>query len=103
MKAQQWKAQGPFVMQAGPMEAWQLLVCVVPSTVDPKPTPDAAAKSKEQAQDYARLIAAAPEMLKVLGMVERAFNVEQIDAMVAFVTMEKVRGIIAMALGKGEE
>lgn len=56
-----------------------------------------------QAPANARLIAAAPKMLEVLGMVERAFNVEQIDAMTAFVTMEKVRGIIAKALGKDGE
>lgn len=61
-----WKAQGPFVIVAGRMEAWQLCVCVVPSTVDPRPTPDAAAKDKATAERYARLIAEAPAMADAL-------------------------------------
>lgn len=61
-----WKARGPFVYITGALDAWGLRVCVVPSRVDPKPTPDAAASTKEEAEAFARLIAAAPDLLEAL-------------------------------------
>jgi biotin carboxylase len=45
----------------------------------------------------ARLIAAAPDLLKTLEMMVTAFNQDHIDPMVAFATIEKARTAIAKA------
>ena len=61
-----WKAQGSRIIQAGKMEAWQLIIASLPTTIDPRPTPDAAAKEYATRDANARLIAAAPELLATL-------------------------------------
>lgn len=61
-----WKAQGSRIVQAGKMEAWQLIIASLPTTIDPRPTPDAAAKEYATRDANARLIAAAPELLATL-------------------------------------
>lgn len=48
----------------------------------------------------ARLIAQAPALLAVLRTVEAAFNVKEIDPLVAFATIEKVRATIARVEGR---
>ena len=60
-----WKAQGSRIIQAGKMEAWQLIIASLPTTIDPRPTPDAAAKEYATRDANARLIAAAPELLTI--------------------------------------
>ena len=61
-----WRAQGTEIIQAGPREAWQLKVAILPTTIDPRPTVGAAAKSLLERDANARLIAAAPELLAAL-------------------------------------
>lgn len=74
------------------MEAWQFKVAILPTTIDPKPTFDAAAKNIAERDANAHLIAAAPELLAALEKaVERQgfTNEELIDA----------RAVIAKAKG----
>lgn len=61
-----WKAQGAEIIAAGSREAWQSKIAILPTTIDPRPTLDAAAKTIEERDANARLIAAAPEMLAAL-------------------------------------
>lgn len=61
-----WEAQGSRIIQAGKMKAWQLIIASLPTTMDPKPTPDAAAKDHATRDANARLIAAAPDLLNML-------------------------------------
>lgn len=42
----------------------------------------------------ARLISKAPEMVEALKVCEKVFNVETIDPMKAFITIEKVRSLL---------
>lgn len=49
--------------------------------------------------EHSRLFAAAPELLAACEMAEHAFNVEAIDPLVAFMTIEKLRAVIARAKG----
>lgn len=58
-----WEAQGSRIIQAGKMKAWQLIIASLPTTIDPKPTPDAVAKDHATRDANARLIAAAPDLL----------------------------------------
>jgi len=51
-------------------------------------------------ESNARLIASAPELLKMLERMVRAFNVKEIDPLVAFVTIEQARFAIAKAKGE---
>ena len=69
-----WKAQGSRIVQAGKMEAWQLIIASLPTTIDPRPTPDAAAKEYATRDANARLIAAAPEMLHALKLAAEELN-----------------------------
>lgn len=46
---------------------------------------------------FAALLAAAPELLSVLQMMVRAFNVPEIDPLIAFATIEKAKAVIAKA------
>lgn len=69
-----WEASGCRVLQAGAMKNWQLVVAIIPTTIDPKPTPDAAADTISQRDANARLIAAAPELLGALKSALRALE-----------------------------
>lgn len=51
-------------------------------------------------ESNARLIASAPELLELLERMVRAFNVKEIDPLVAFVTIEQARVAIAKARGE---
>lgn len=51
-------------------------------------------------ESNARLIASAPELLELLERMVRAFNVKEIDPLVAFVTIEQARAAIAKARGE---
>lgn len=64
--------------------------------------PDGETKDEEQAMANARLFAAAPELLEALKQVEQVFNKKRddIDAMQAFVMIERVRHLIAKAEGE---
>ena len=64
-----WKAQGSRIVQAGKMEAWQLIIASLPTTIDPRPTPDAAAKEYATRDANARLIATAPDLLATLRII----------------------------------
>ena len=50
---------------------------------------------------FVALLNAAPELLAVLEMAEQSFNVEEIDPLVAFVTIEKIRAVINKAKAGG--
>jgi hypothetical protein len=58
-----WKHGGPTILSGG---AWNLVVAILPTTIDPRPTADAAAHTIEEREANARLIAAAPDMLQAL-------------------------------------
>ena len=60
-----WKAEGSLIID-GNRPAWQLKIAILPTTIDPRPTPDAAATSLEQRDANAALIAAAPSLLQEL-------------------------------------
>ncbi len=59
-----WKAQGHEIITTQ-REAWQFKVAILPTTIDPRPTPDAAARSIEERDANARLISLAPEMAEL--------------------------------------
>jgi hypothetical protein len=59
-----WKHGGPTILSGG---AWNLVVAILPTTIDPRPTADAAAHTIEEREANARLIAAAPDMLAALN------------------------------------
>lgn len=61
-----WKHQGCEIIQAGKMEAWQFKVAILPTTIDPKSTFDAAAKTIAERDANGRLMAAAPDLLAVI-------------------------------------
>lgn len=61
-----WRASGCAVETS---DAWRLVVAILPSRVDPRPTPDAVAETRADRDSLARLIAAAPEMLGALEAV----------------------------------
>ena len=53
--------------------------------------------TREERMANARLIAAAPELLKALEQMVAAFNVKEIDPLVAFLTIEKAQATIQKA------
>lgn len=61
-----------------------------------------ACQMEESSQTEANidLIAAAPELLSALEYMVEAFNVEEPDSLVAFMTIEKARAVIAKATGQ---
>ncbi len=72
------------------MEAWQLIVATLPTTIDPIPKSDAAAKTLEQRNSNAALIAAAPDLLAALKAVMAEYRdgyglkcVDQVSAAIA--------------------
>jgi len=84
------------------MEAWQLIVATLPTTIDPIPTPDAAAKTLEQRNSNANLIAAAPELLAALHKVADCsrYLPSQGDDLVF--ALETLRSIAREAIAKAE-
>lgn len=58
------------------------------------------AKPDDETLPNARLIAQAPALLEALRMMLDAFNVKEIDPLVAFATIEKARSAIARAEGR---
>ncbi len=69
-----WKAQGHEIIAAA-RPSWQLKIAILPTTVDPRPTPDAAATTLGERDANAKLIAKAPAMLSALqhvhGMLDK--------------------------------
>lgn len=61
-----WEASGSRITQGGPKRAWQLTIAILPTTVDPRPTADAAAKSIAERDANAQLMASAPDLLTAL-------------------------------------
>lgn len=57
-------------------------------------------QTEEMAVANGKLIASAPELLELLERMVRAFNVKEIDPLVAFVTIEQARAAIAKAKGE---
>lgn len=54
---------------------------------------------KDEREANARLIAAAPELLKALQACDRVFGAPNPDPLAAFATIEKARAAISKALG----
>ena len=58
-------------------------------------------KSLEAMNANARLIAAAPAMYEALQIMVRAANVDEIDPLVMFASIERAKGALAQAEGRG--
>ena len=60
-------------------------------------------KSLEAMNANARLIAAAPAMYEALQIMVRAANVDEIDPLVMFASIERAKGALAQAEGVSHE
>jgi hypothetical protein len=92
-----WKLNGPQIISNGD---WKSVVAVLPTKIDPRPTPDAAARTIAERDANARLIASAPELLDAMirilncpAMNEDATEVETQEA------IKQARAAIRKAAG----
>jgi hypothetical protein len=90
-----WKHGGPTILSGG---AWNLVVAILPTTIDPRPTADAAAHTIKERDANARLIAAAPDLL---NMLQRMFDETAGGGEPCLLTLEQARAAIANAKGEG--
>jgi hypothetical protein len=60
-----WIAEGSQILQGGYLKDWKLVIASLPSRADPVAKLDSAAKNYSERNANARLIAEAPELLKI--------------------------------------
>ena len=89
----------------GPWEVVGSRICTVANDIEritlAKTEPGGAFAMSEQQEANAHLIAAAPAMYEALQIMVRAANVDEIDPLVMFASIERAKGALAQAEGRG--
>ena len=88
----------------GPWEVVGSRICTVANDKEritlAKTEPGGAFAMSEQQEANATLLAAAPAMYEALQIMVRAANVDEIDPLVMFASIERAKGALAQAEGK---
>ena len=88
----------------GPWEVVGSRICTVANDIEritlAKTEPGGAFAMSEQQEANATLLAAAPAMYEALQIMVRAANVDEIDPLVMFASIERAKGALAQAEGR---